>query len=145
MANERIAELIGKALQDGIVHPGYPERDVPPRPIALPFGHTAGRPKEMQDLLDGTVKLLGEAIVHLIETDGDSDIIGREEAAQMRQAISDAPPPIATPVHCRCDRKFTDPLAMLSISDTSRIVIDGPTLLRGLSKRDPKCPHKRVK
>jgi|SRR5215207_7455329 len=144
MPNPQIERLLADALRTGLTHPGDPDRRIPPKPIVLPFGHAAGRPKEMNDLMDATVKLLSEAIVHHIETEGDSEIVPREEAIAMRRAVGEGPPaPSATPVFCKCDHDRKDPLALLTITSPDYIVIDGPALIGGLTKRNVKCPHGR--
>lgn len=135
------AELISQALRTGLVWPGDPARGIEPRPIALPFNMSgAGQPKEMNDLMDEAVKQIGEAIVALLESDGKT-IVDADEVADLRAVASDAPPPPLLPVHCRCDPKGT-PLVMLSVTHADRCVIDGGALIRSLSARDPKCPHK---
>jgi len=143
MSNERIAQLISDRLVTGLTHPGDPETGAKPTQIALPF-QTTGQPEEMVNLIVGTTKLLGEALVHLIETEGGVELVDREEAKQMRIAVGQGPEtPLATPVHCRCDADKVDPLMFLTITDPERIVIDGPTLIRGLSQREVACPHER--
>lgn len=144
MPNQRIAALISAKLRDGLTHPGDPARDVPARPIALPFGKTAGMPKEMVDLVNTTTDLLAEAVVHLIETEGACELVPRDEAVTMRRAIGEGPPAALTlPVHCRCDRDLRDPLVLLKPPTNDRIVIDGPALLEGLRVRGVECPHTR--
>lgn len=145
MTNERIEQSLADALLAGsLMHPGNPAERIPPRPIVTPFAHAAGRPKEMNDLMDATAKLWSEAIVHHIETETQSEIVGREEAIVMRRAVGEGPPtPSATPVFCKCDSSRSDPLALLTITNPDYIVIDGPTLIKGLTKRAVNCPHKR--
>lgn len=146
MANVRIAGLIAKKLREGIVHPGDPERDMPPRPIMLPFTHAPGRPQEMNDLLDETVKVLSEAIVHIIEVDGNVEMVDHTEARAMRKALGQGPEgPQAVPLHCHCDSQRVDPLAILTVDDPDVVLVDGAALIRGLSRREVKCPHSVVK
>lgn len=145
MPNARIAELISARLRSGLVHPGDPDKGLPSRQVALPFGNQVGMSTEMSDLLDKTTELLGEAIVHLIESDGASEIVDRGEAVTMRRAVGDAPPPGLVAVHCRCDKGKSDPLVILTApGPDDRIVIDGGALIRGLSAREPACPHRKV-
>lgn len=143
MSNPRIEQLLTDALLTGkLIHPGDPAQRLPPKQIVLPFQHTAGRPKEMNDLMDATAKLWSEAIVHLIETE--VELVNREEAVAMRRAVGEGPPaPLAMPVFCKCDRSRQDPLALLTITSPDYIVIDGPSLIRGLGKRAVACPHER--
>lgn len=143
MANEHVQRVLAEKLRDGFLHPGDPEHDVPPTPILLPFRPPKGAPKEMADLMNGTIKLLTECIVAAIEQDADCEIVPRAEAATMRRAVGMGPEgPAITPVFCRCDTKRANPLALLTVTDPDApIVIDGPTLLRGLHRRGVDCPH----
>ena len=143
MPNPRIAQLISERLRSGLTHPGDPAHDVPAKQLVLPFGRQAGMPEEMTRLVDATVKQLGEAIVYLIESEGESAIVDRlvyeDQQAQLM------PPPVkrVIPVHCRCDKRWTDPLMMLSVDARPRIIVDGAQLIEQLSKRDVNCPHGR--
>ena len=140
-----LISLIAQRLNTGLNHPGDPARNIPARPIALPFGKTAGMSEEMSELVSNSVTMIAEAIVYLIETDGATELIPREEARAMRDAVSEGVPegPFV-PLLCRCDRKRERPLAMLTMNSTEAIIIDGPTLLRGLRKRKIECPHEMV-
>jgi len=142
---QALIDLIAQRLSTGLTHPGDRARNIPERPIALPFGKTAGMPKEMADLVNGSVTMIAEAIVYLIETDGATELVPREEAQAMRDAVSEGVPegPFV-PLLCRCDRNRERPLAMLTMNSTEAIIIDGPTLLRGLHKRQIECPHEMV-
>jgi hypothetical protein len=142
--NARITDLIAAKLRSGLTHPGDPERNIPSRPIVTPFGHTAGMPKQMADLMVASTKLWAEAIVHVIETEGATELVPRAEAITMRRAVGEGPAaPLALAVHCRCDRTLADPLAFIAAPSNDRIVIDGPALLEGLRGRGVECPHTR--
>lgn len=142
---QAMAELIAKRLREGMIHPGDPDNDVGPTPIMLPFSHAPGRPKEMNDLLDATVKLLSEAIVFTIVAEGECDITPRDEVAELRMAAGEITPGTnVIPVHCHCDTSRTDPLALLTMTNPNFIVVNGPAILRGLRGRSEKCPHERV-
>jgi hypothetical protein len=139
-----LTERIADQMRAGLVWPGDPERGIKPRPIALPFAESTGRPKEMQDLINETVKQISEAIVAFIEND--YELIPRGEASKLRYAAGESDvASIATPVYCRCDRKRSDPLVMLTITSADAITVDGPGLIRALSSREATCPHKAVK
>lgn len=142
----RIAELISARLQSGLVWPGDPDKELPPKPIILPIFRTVGQPQEVADLVNETAKMLGEAIVHLIRSDGGMELVPadsmtahrtREERAEVA-GVASRP----TPVHCRCDVDFNDPLMILTIDDGPRIVTDGGQLIAGLSRRGVECPHR---
>lgn len=141
MSNPEIVELIAAKLKSGdLVHPGDPDKDIPPTPIALPFKSVPGMPEEMTQLMDRSAQLLAEAVVSIIETDGDSEIVPRTEAKAMRKAVGEGPVgPQVVPLHCRCGGP---PLAMLSVTDPDRIIVDGSALILGLTAREAACPHK---
>jgi hypothetical protein len=141
MSNPHIAALIASKLRDGVVHPGDPAKDVQPRTIALPFGMRAGQPQEMLDLMDATTTMLAEAIVNLIETDGDTALVPNDELAAMQATTPDKGATI--PVFCRCDSKGA-PLMVLTMTHPDRAVIDGATLIHALSKREVACPHEWI-
>lgn len=141
MANKKIAELIAGALRNGVTHPGRNGGD--PMPIVIPMFRTAGMPQEMTELVDETTTLLGEAIVHLIETDGESEIVSKDQATQLRIAESDAAVRNVS-VHCRCDSDRSNPLAVLTITNSPYVVIDGKQLIKGLAARSPDHPHPRI-
>lgn len=144
MPNQLIAELIARKLRDGLLHPGDPERNIAPTPIALPF-RTTGMPAEMADLINDTVKLLSEAIVHAIESEGDCEIVPRADAKSLRIAAGDkAGAPNLVPVHCRCDRDFQNPLVILTVTDPDRIVVDGRVVIANMARRSEKCPHEEI-
>lgn len=143
MPNPELAALIANALQNGIMYPGDPERRIAPRPIMLPFKPSAGMPQEMADLMSETTRQLGEAIVHLIETTGDSEIVPKAQIRSLRHAAGaeTARQPVM-PVSCRhCDTT----LMQLTVDDPASVRIDGRALLRNLRKLDAKCPHQAVK
>jgi hypothetical protein len=145
MANRALVDLIASRLNTGLTHPGDPARNIPPRPIALPFGKTAGMSEEMAQLVNSSVTMIAEAIVYLIETDGATELMPREEARAMRDAVSEGiPEGPFVPLLCRCDRERSRPLAMLTMNSTEAIIIDGPALLRGLHQRQIECPHEMM-
>lgn len=142
MANKKIAELISTGLRNGLTHPG---RDGgKPIPLVLPMFRTAGMPQEMTELVDETVVLLGEAIVALIEEEGGSEIVTKEQAAELQIAQQDPAAIRQVMVHCRCDSDRKDPLAILTVTNSPYVVIDAKQLLTGLAKRSPEHPHERL-
>lgn len=100
-------------------------------------------PKEMSDLMGATTKLLSEAIVYTIESEGQSDIISKSEARSMRKAVGEGPNgPFHVPVHCLCDTGRSDPLVILTMDGSDGpITVDGPSLLRSLAQRRVAHPH----
>lgn len=83
-----IAELISQALADGLDHPGNLEADQLPTTIRLPLFKLAGQPPEITELVENTVTMIGEAIVHLIETKGASVIIPRPELDALKAELA---------------------------------------------------------
>lgn len=140
MSNSDVEALIADALQAGFLHPGDPKRGIKPTPILLPFRPTHGMPKEMSEMMVKTAQLLAECIVSLIEQG--HDIVGKDELRGLRYTAEQTPLSVlGTPVHCRCDVDFKDPLIVLTITDPARAVVDGRAVINALKGRDPKCPH----
>ena len=142
MTNKSVADLITRGLREGLTHPG---RDGGQGvPILLSQFRTAGMPKEMAELADETAVLLGEAIVHLIETQGGVEMIAKDELAQMREQALEPGSVRVVSVHCQCDKTRDNPLALLTVTNSPAVVVDGEQLINGLTSRSPKCPHGRV-
>lgn len=145
MPNSRIAALISEKLRTGIDHPGDVTSDQAAMPIILPAFRAAGMPPEMAELVNRTADLLGEAIVHTIETEGKTRLVPVDEQGQMKAAeMSPAQlPPVnrIIGVYCRCDRSRSNPLLMLTITEDNHVIIDGKQLLNGLAQRSAECPH----
>lgn len=141
MAAKKITELIIKGIREGFIHPG---RDgAGPTPVVYSQFRTAGMPPELAELVDNSVEMFAECIVNAIENDGASEIIDRDELAQRQVAVDAGEANRIVTVHCRCDKTGSDPLAVLSVTDSPRVVIDGKQLLGALAAREVKCPHTR--
>ena len=140
MDSKGIAGLIAKGLREGLVRPGQSDGTQ----ILLPQFRTAGMPKEMVELADETATLLGEAIAGLIEAEGGVEMIAKDEVAELREqarAIEHDSAKRVVPVHCRCDKNRSRPLAVFTVTDSPAVVIDGKQLIGSLSKLSPECPH----
>lgn len=87
-----VAELIAERLATGLVHPGDGTPSQPQMTIALPAFRSAGMPTELKKQVDLTTKLIGEAIVHLIETEGDHVLVQRAEFDALRAAANGSAP-----------------------------------------------------
>lgn len=144
MPNPQIAALISEHLIKGLIHPGDPDDNRPPAPIVLPPFRTVGMEPQMRELAEKTADLLAEAIVHLIETEGNTDLISREEQARAIATARPVEPARTVALHCRCDSSFTNPLAILTVTDSPHVVINGKQLIQGLTAREAACPHKAV-
>lgn len=145
MPNTAIAELIAAKLPD-LTHPGTPGSG---GPILLPTAtyRTAGIPPEMaQQFAEDAgyptadiTRLIAEAIVHLIETDGDSTIVRNSELAEMRAAAAAAEPArnrqIA--VHCHCGTRLF--VAQARGFDTDQPRVAGPELIKAMAQLGVEC------
>jgi hypothetical protein len=141
----RLSALVAEKLRTGsLIHPGDAKR--PPKALVLPiFTSTVGLPKEMADLMASTAVTLAEAIVHTITAEGGVQYVETDDIARLRtqEARSEGVlPSRPTPVHCRCDKAFVDPLMFLTLDDSPRVQIDGRQLIAGLTRREAKCPHR---
>lgn len=83
-----IAELISSRLANGLPHPGYPNTEQGPSVIRLPLFRLAGMPDEMVKQIDETVKMIGEAIVHVVETEGETELIPRAELEALKAELA---------------------------------------------------------
>lgn len=81
----RIAALIADKLTNGLQHPGDVATEQLPMVIRLPMFRTVGAPPEVGQQVDLTVKLIAEAIVHLIKTDAQCDIVPRQAEGEPPQ------------------------------------------------------------
>lgn len=83
-----IAELISDKLASGLEHPGYPDTEQQAVTIRLPLFRTAGMPNEVLEQVNETVKMIGEAIVYTIETEGASVIIPKTEYEALKSELA---------------------------------------------------------
>lgn len=99
----------------------------------------------MVDLANETATLLGEAIAALIESEGEVEMIAKDEAAELRErALTDSSSRRVVPIYCRCDKSRSRPLAVLTVTDLPFIVVDGKQLIGNLVELSPECPHERI-
>lgn len=137
-----IAELIATRLTTGLVHPGG--GDQPPMTMNMPGFRPTVMVPEVKKQIELTAKLIGEAIVHLIETEGHSEIVDSDELERLRITAAARPEGHNTvAVHCRCDRKRVNPLMHLAVAG-DQVLVDGPQLITGIAGLSPRCPHRRV-
>lgn len=83
-----IAELISQGLAEGLDHPGQDGAGQLPITIRLPLFRMAGQPPEITQQVENTVTMIGEAIVHLIETKGDSVIVNRADYEALKSELA---------------------------------------------------------
>lgn len=149
MADPAITTLIAERLPTGLPHPG--SADQKPRTIMLPAMRNTGIPAELtQHFADQAglptndmPKLVAEALINLIETDGNSEIISRTELAELRQAAATLAghTPTTITIHCHCDTNHTNPLLALAAGSGNQWTTNGRALINGLTRRNPECPH----
>jgi hypothetical protein len=97
MANDTISSLIASNLKAGLPHPGYVEQNIPPQVIHFPGMNHRGIPQQVLDHYareaglpsSDLPKLIGEAVVHLIETQGNSEIVTKTELESLRKAAEE--------------------------------------------------------
>jgi len=118
MTNSPIAELIADHLPKGLPHPGRPETHESPRLLPIAGFRTAGMAPEMVQHVEDTAQCVGEAIVHLIETAGESVIIKRDELDKIR--ADDTGPGESLPVLCRV---CNEPIAFLKVTNGRALVL----------------------
>lgn len=145
--NRAAVDLLASRLAAGLVHPGDPDNGQQPIALPLPGLSSAGIPPEMAEQFardagypSANIPLLiAEALVHLIETDGDSEIVRRSELATMRAATKAAEPQRnrQIQVHCHCGTPlFT---AQFRDFDTDKPRVAGPELIKAMSQLGVEC------
>lgn len=80
-----ISELIAKKLAEGLYHPGDMQNGQAPTTIRLPMFRTVGMAPQVCQQVNQSTLFIAEAIVHLIETEGQCDIVPRAELEQLRK------------------------------------------------------------
>lgn len=150
MPNPRIATLIAQRIPAGLPHPGD-GKDQKPAMLNLPAFRSTGLPPGMEAHFakeaglpsNDIPRLIAEAVVNLIETDGDSEIISKAELTELRAkaATLDGQTPQQITVHCRCDNQLKNPLVVLAAQPGDHWTVNGKLLLQGLANRTTECPH----
>lgn len=139
MANTAIAALIAQRLPNGLIHPGKPDGSQPARALPLPGLNSTGIPADQAKQFANEAglpasdvpQLIAEAVIHTIETDGQSTIITNTELDALRQAAADAPTGARViEVHTSCPQ--ATPLLELTIDKSSRTTIDCATLAKAI-------------
>lgn len=143
MPNAAIAALIAEKLPD-LTHPGdgsgaislpvstFRTAGIPPE-MAEQFARDAGYPSANIPLL------IAEALVHLIETQGDSEIIRRSELTDMRKAAATAEPQRHRQVHVHCHCGTPLFRAQFRDFDTDKPRVAGPELIKAMAQLSTEC------
>lgn len=95
MPNPQIAQLIADHLHTGLPHPGDGQQPVT---LPMPAFRTTGMPPQLAEQITATRRMLGEAVVYLIETAGNSTIITNTELETMTAATQE--PGTPQPITC---------------------------------------------
>lgn len=138
---QRAAEHIAARLAAGIVHPGNPDTNQPPKLITLPGLSSTGIPPEMAQHFaneaglpaNDAPKLIAEAILHLIDTELGLELIPTSELRQLQAQVAepDTTTGAAINIHCRCNP--AQPLLTVS-GRRAAITTDGAALRRRLDQ-----------
>jgi hypothetical protein len=136
VSNAAAVALIAERLPNGLVHPGDGDTQ-PAKPIPMPWLGNLGLPAGQSEQFareagmpaNDAPKVLAEAIVHLLESDGGFDIVPRTEIAQLRgeaATLDDLNPsaPVVA-IHCRCNAQ--EPVLSLSVG-RAKVTLDGAAL-----------------
>lgn len=146
MPNQRIIDLLAAKLP-GLTHPGTDGQGSIQLPVAA-FRAAATLPPEVaeQFAADANLptadipRLFAEAIVHLIEEGGDTEIVPRNEITQLRNATMTADPLRQVQFHCvACGGMLFG--AQLRDANTDKPRLSGPGLIAAISTLNPQCPH----
>lgn len=153
MPNEPIVELLARSLADGLTHHG----DGKPFVLPLPTFRTSGIPPEMAQHFAAeaglpstdVAKLTAEAIVHTIETNGDSEIVPKAEINALRaQAAGVEPPARMQALELHCNACFNAVIGggagggmLFDFAVPNKPKINVKNLIIALSNLQPDCPH----
>ena len=129
MPNDAVASLIAKHLSSGLPHPGNPANGQPAILVPLPGFRTDGMAPQQVEQVEAATKIIGEAIVHLIETGTRTEFVDKAELEQLRAPPEGQP----LPVECNVCRK---PMLWLNVVNGRAAIT--PKLLGGVNLQ---CPH----
>jgi hypothetical protein len=147
MPNQRITDLLTQALP-GLTHPGVDGQGSIQLPVAA-FRAAATLPPQVaeQFAADAALptaniaQLFAEAIIHLIEQGGDSEIVPRAELNALRANSTTIAPTRQVEFHClACGTMLFG--AQLRDSNTDKPRLAGPGLIAAVSSLNPQCPHR---
>jgi hypothetical protein len=93
MPNPEMVEVIAKGLREGLPHPGNRENHQTAEIIRIPGMNPQGIPKVVLDQMakeaglptSDMPTLVAEALINLIETNGDSEIVKKSELKELRE------------------------------------------------------------
>lgn len=96
MPNPEMVEVIAKGLREGLPHPGNRENHQTAQTIRIPGMNPQGVPKVVLDQMakeaglpsSDMPTLIAEALVNLIETNGDSEIVKKCDLKELRERVN---------------------------------------------------------
>lgn len=91
-----MVQIIARGLRDGLPHPGDRENHQPAQLIRIPGMNVQGVPRVVLDHMAKEAGLptsdistvVAEALINLIETDGDSEIVNKSELRKLRENVN---------------------------------------------------------
>lgn len=136
MTNQHIIDLLASRAGN-LTYPGDEKNK--PFPLVLPMYRTDGQTPDTIEGVMTVAKLHMAAIVHCIETEGASTIIGNAELQQLRAAAAanEAMRHRQPTIHCHCGT----PLGKLNITDfdTDHPKVHGPAFIKHMHGMSPEC------
>lgn len=148
-AHTDLAERLAPHLA-GLIHPG--DDDTPPFPLILPTFQASTMPEGLTEAdaeelglpTPNLAKLFLEAVIHLLQTTGGVELIDHAKAVDLRAAAAtqEHKRQHTIDLHCRCGTL----LGRISVInfDSDRPTVNGPELIRALSRRNPDCSTKHT-
>ena len=137
MIRQRIIDLLASRAGN-LTYPGDEKNK--PFPLVLPMYRTDGQTPDAIEGVMTIAKLHMTAIVHLIETEGASTIIGNAELQQLRAAAAanEQLRHRQVGLSCDCGIDFVQTMRVTDFS-TSRIKVYGPAFIRAMQQLSPEC------
>lgn len=134
--NQPIIDLL-TSRAGSLMYPG--DEKSKPFPLVLPMYRTDGQDPDATEATMTIAKLHMTAIVHLIETDGDSTIVPNAELAQLRAAAAanEQLRHRQPTIYCQCGTS----LGRLNITDfdTDHPKVYGPSFIKHMHGLSPEC------
>lgn len=119
-------DLIARTLPAGLPHPG--DDNTPPRLIPLPgFRATGMSDEQAQELVGQSSKLVAEALVHLLRSNGIAVDRTETEFVELEKQAADAPD--GARIISICTAPASDPVLQLTVSKSDdRVVVPAVVL-----------------
>lgn len=138
MTNAALAQRLAGKLSEGLVHPG--DDRSPATVLVLPGFRTTGMPAPMAEQINDHAKLISEAIIATIESDG-SAIVPAGELAEIRERLKMTEPVGPRPVRVNCTVCGNFLFQMTIDPSNPAPGVNGPYFLQQLQSISADCPH----